>query len=49
MAVDFSAEEAATLKRWREIKAFETQVALSKGNPAYTFFDGTVPPTSRWV
>ncbi|ETN41061.1 isoleucine-tRNA ligase [Cyphellophora europaea CBS 101466] len=42
MAVNFSAEEAATLKRWREIDAFQTQVALSKGNPAYTFFDG--PP-----
>jgi isoleucyl-tRNA synthetase len=40
MAVDFSAEEAATLKRWREIDAFQTQIELSRGNPAYTFFDG---------
>lgn len=43
MAVDFSAEEAATLKRWREIDAFQTQVALSRGKPAYTFFDGESP------
>ena len=42
MAVDFAAEEAATLKRWREINAFQTQVQLSKGNKPYTFYDG--PP-----
>ena len=42
MAVDFSAEEAKTLKRWREIDAFQTQLRLSKGNEPYTFYDG--PP-----
>ncbi|KIX03139.1 isoleucine-tRNA ligase [Rhinocladiella mackenziei CBS 650.93] len=42
MAVDFSAEEAATLQRWREIDAFQTQLRLSKGNQPYTFYDG--PP-----
>lgn len=42
MAVDFAAEEAATLKRWREIDAFQTQLRLSKGNKPYTFYDG--PP-----
>ncbi|KIW94008.1 isoleucine-tRNA ligase [Cladophialophora bantiana CBS 173.52] len=42
MAVDFSAEEAATLKRWREIDAFQTQLRLSKSNKPYTFYDG--PP-----
>ena len=42
MAVDFAAEEAATLKRWREIDAFQTQMRLSKGNKPYTFYDGPV-------
>src|ERR1700761_3708715 len=42
MAVDFAAEEAKTLKRWREIDAFQTQLRLSKGNKPYTFYDG--PP-----
>ncbi|RMZ75327.1 hypothetical protein DV737_g5335, partial [Chaetothyriales sp. CBS 132003] len=42
MAVDFAAEEAAVLKRWREIDAFRTQVRLSEGNKPYTFYDG--PP-----
>ncbi len=42
MAVDFSAEEAKTLQRWREIDAFQTQLRLSKGNKPYTFYDG--PP-----
>lgn len=42
MAVDFAAEEAAILKRWREIDAFQTQLRLSKGNKPYTFYDG--PP-----
>ncbi|KAJ4518987.1 isoleucine--tRNA ligase [Exophiala dermatitidis] len=42
MAVNFSAEETATLQRWREIDAFQTQLRLSKGNKPYTFYDG--PP-----
>ncbi len=42
MSVDFPKEEEAVLKRWKEIKAFERQVELSKGKPPYTFYDG--PP-----
>lgn len=42
MAVDFAAEEARTLKRWKEIDAFQTQVRLSLGNKPYTFYDGPV-------
>lgn len=42
MAVNFAAEEAAILQRWREIDAFQTQLRLSKGNKPYTFYDG--PP-----
>lgn len=42
MAVNFADEEAATLKRWREIDAFQTQLRLSQGNKPYTFYDG--PP-----
>lgn len=42
MSIDFPKEEEAVLKRWKEIKAFETQVELSKGKPPYTFYDG--PP-----
>ncbi|EAQ86998.1 hypothetical protein CHGG_08251 [Chaetomium globosum CBS 148.51] len=42
MSIDFPKEEEAIIARWREIKAFERQVELSKGNPNYTFYDG--PP-----
>ncbi len=42
MSIDFPKEEEAVLKRWKEIKAFETQVELSKGKKPYTFYDG--PP-----
>ncbi|EHK98995.1 putative Isoleucyl-tRNA synthetase, cytoplasmic [Glarea lozoyensis 74030] len=42
MSIDFPKEEEAVLKRWKEIKAFETQVQLSEGRPEYTFYDG--PP-----
>lgn len=42
MSTDFPKEEEAVLKRWKEIKAFETQVELSKGKQPYTFYDG--PP-----
>lgn len=42
MSIDFPKEELAVLERWREIKAFETQVELSKGKKPYTFYDG--PP-----
>jgi isoleucyl-tRNA synthetase len=42
MSVNFPEEEEAVLKRWKEIKAFERQVELSKGRKPYTFYDG--PP-----
>jgi len=42
MSIDFPKEEEAVLKRWKEIKAFERQVELSKGRKPFTFYDG--PP-----
>ncbi len=42
MSIDFPKEEEEVLRRWKEIKAFETQVELSKSRPLYTFYDG--PP-----
>ncbi|KAJ9654923.1 isoleucine--tRNA ligase [Neophaeococcomyces mojaviensis] len=42
MSVNFPAEEATTLKHWREIDAFQTQLKLSQGKKPYTFYDG--PP-----
>src|ERR1700735_3005453 len=42
MSLNFAEEEAKTLKRWREIDAFQTQLRLSKGKPRFTFYDG--PP-----
>ena len=42
MSIDFPKEEEAVLKRWKEIKAFERQVQLSKSKKKYTFYDG--PP-----
>ncbi len=40
--ISFPEEERKTLAYWEEIKAFETSLELSKGRPAYTFYDG--PP-----
>jgi len=42
MSIDFPKEEEAVLKRWKEIKAFERQVELSRGRKPFTFYDG--PP-----
>lgn len=42
MSIDFPREEEEVLKRWKKIKAFETQIELSKGKQPYTFYDG--PP-----
>ncbi|KAI9892009.1 MAG: isoleucine--tRNA ligase [Vezdaea aestivalis] len=42
MSIDFPKEEEEVLRYWKEIKAFETQVELSKGRDPYTFYDG--PP-----
>lgn len=41
-SISFPKEEEAIIQRWREIKAFETQVKLSEGRENYTFYDG--PP-----
>ncbi|KAI8955773.1 tRNA synthetases class I-domain-containing protein [Xylaria longipes] len=42
MSIDFPKAEVAVIEKWREIKAFERQVELSKDKPRYTFYDG--PP-----
>lgn len=42
MSIDFPQEEERILKHWKEIKAFERQLQLSKGKKPYTFYDG--PP-----
>lgn len=42
MSIDFPQEEEKVLKKWKEIKAFERQLELSKGRKPYTFYDG--PP-----
>ncbi|KAK4696722.1 isoleucyl-tRNA synthetase, partial [Lecanoromycetidae sp. Uapishka_2] len=42
MSIDFPKEEEQVLRRWKKIKAFETQIELSKGKQPYTFYDG--PP-----
>lgn len=41
-SISFPKEEEAIIQRWRDIKAFETQVKLSEGRENYTFYDG--PP-----
>lgn len=41
-SINFPKEELAIIAQWRETKAFERQVELSKGKPRYTFYDG--PP-----
>ena len=43
--MNFVARELETLAFWKENKVFEKSVALRKGAPAYTFFDG--PPTAN--
>jgi len=39
---NFPKEEEKVLQYWKEIQAFEKQLELSKGKPAFTFYDG--PP-----
>ncbi|TPX34885.1 isoleucine---tRNA ligase [Synchytrium microbalum] len=41
-SINFADEEEKVLKFWKEIDAFQTSLALSKGRPRYTFYDG--PP-----
>ncbi len=43
--MNFVARELETLAFWKENKVFEKSVALRKGAPTYTFFDG--PPTAN--
>lgn len=38
----FPKEEERVLAYWKEINAFHQQLELSKGKPAFTFYDG--PP-----
>jgi len=38
----FPEEEEKVLEYWKDIKAFETQLEMSKGKPEFTFYDG--PP-----
>lgn len=38
----FAEEEEKVLQLWEDIDAFKTQLKLSEGKPAYTFYDG--PP-----
>jgi isoleucyl-tRNA synthetase len=45
-SIDFPKEEEKVLNRWREIKAFERQIELSKGRKPYTFYDG--PPFGKY-
>ncbi|TNJ27459.1 Isoleucyl-tRNA synthetase [Giardia muris] len=40
--LDFPSMEEAILRYWDEIRAFETQLQLTRGLPRYNFFDG--PP-----
>lgn len=39
---NFPHEEEKVLAYWKEINAFHKQLELSKGKPAFTFYDG--PP-----
>ena len=43
--MDFVSREKETLAFWKENQVFEKSVALRKGCPAFTFFDG--PPTAN--
>ena len=43
--MDFVSRELETLAFWKENRIFEKSVALRKGQPTYTFFDG--PPTAN--
>lgn len=47
MSIDFPKEEENVLRRWKEIKAFERQVELSKDRERYSFYDG--PPFATSV
>ncbi|KAK1766144.1 tRNA synthetases class I-domain-containing protein [Phialemonium atrogriseum] len=42
MSINFSKTEEETLRYWREIDAFQTQLRLTEGSENFTFYDG--PP-----
>jgi isoleucyl-tRNA synthetase len=42
MSIDFPKTEEDTLRYWREIDAFHTQLRLTEGGEHFTFYDG--PP-----
>ena len=42
MSINFSKTEEDTLRLWKEIDAFQTQLRLTEGSQRFTFYDG--PP-----
>ena len=47
MSVNFPAAEEESLRYWREIDAFQTQIRLTQDRPRFTFYDG--PPFGMLV
>lgn len=45
MSIDCPQQEEKVRRRWREIKAIERQLELSKGQKTYAFYDG--PPFAK--
>ena len=44
-SLDFVEREREVLEFWKQNHIFEESVRQSRGNPAYTFYDG--PPTAN--
>lgn len=42
MSINFPKTEEETIRFWREVDAFQTQLRLTEGCPRFTFYDG--PP-----
>lgn len=42
MSVNFPNFEEETIRLWRDIDAFQTQLKLTEGGPRFSFYDG--PP-----
>jgi hypothetical protein len=47
MSISFPKTEDEILNYWREIDAFQTQLSLTEGQPAFTFYDG--PPFGMFL
>jgi isoleucyl-tRNA synthetase len=47
MRINFPKTEDETLRWWKEIGAFETQLKLTEGLPPFTFYDG--PPFGEFL